>query len=199
MTTADARGFGDPVFDAHHVFRSAMMALARPGSIHRLTADLRPPAPLTRGLAALALSLCDFETLVWLDDHLAASADVVSFLRFHTGARFVDNRQQATFAFVGDADHLRDLQGFSIGTLEYPDRSTTLVIGVCHLLIDTISGLVLTGPGIEGDVRLDAGPAITRLKSCFIDNHNLFPRGIDAIFVAGDKIAAVPRSTQIAM
>jgi alpha-D-ribose 1-methylphosphonate 5-triphosphate synthase subunit PhnH len=196
MTTTDARGFGDPVFVAQHVFRSAMMALAGPGSIHRLTAEIRPPAPLTPGLAALALCLCDFETMVWLDDQLTAP-DVVSFLRFHTGARFVDNRHQATFAFVRDADRLSDLQGFSIGTLEYPDRSTTLVIEVCHLLIDTVSGLVLSGPGIEGQVRLDAGPAIRRLKSCFVDNHNLFPRGIDAMFVAGDKIAAVPRSTQI--
>jgi alpha-D-ribose 1-methylphosphonate 5-triphosphate synthase subunit PhnH len=199
MTTADARGFADPVFDAHHVFRSAMMALARPGSVHRLTADLRSPAPLTNGLAAVALSLCDFETVVWLDDHLAANPDVMSFLRFHTGARFVNNRAQATFAFVGDADQLSDLQGFSIGTLDYPDRSTTLVIEVCHLLGDTIGGLVLNGPGIEDQVHLDAGPAITRLKSCLIDNHNLFPRGIDALFVAGDKIAAVPRSTVIAM
>jgi alpha-D-ribose 1-methylphosphonate 5-triphosphate synthase subunit PhnH len=199
MVTADVRGFADPVFDAQHVFKTAMMALARPGSIHQLAVALRPPSPLSRGSAALALSLCDFETLIWLDGHLTANPDVASFLRFHTGARFVENRHEASFAFVGDAAQLNDLRDFSIGTLEYPDRSATLVVEVCHLFGDTIEGLVLSGAGIEGSVRLDAGPAVSRLKSCLIDNHKLFPRGIDVIFVAGDKIAAVPRSTQLAV
>jgi alpha-D-ribose 1-methylphosphonate 5-triphosphate synthase subunit PhnH len=199
MTTADVRGFADPVFDGQHVFKSVMMALAHPGSIHQMNVELRPPAPLSPGSAALALSLCDFETLIWLDGHLNANPGVASYLRFHTGARVVENPQEASFAFVGNAAHVSDLRGFSIGTLEYPDRSATLVIEVCRLLGDTVEGWVLSGPGIEGSVRLDAGPAVSRLKSCFIDNHKLFPRGLDVIFVAGDRIAAMPRSTQLAV
>jgi alpha-D-ribose 1-methylphosphonate 5-triphosphate synthase subunit PhnH len=196
MAAPDAHGFDDPVFDAQHVFRCAMMALAQPGTLHRLNVRLKPPAPLSPGIAALALTLCDFETAIWLDDHLQTNGEVTSFLRFHTGASFVEHRDKATFGLIGAVDHLLDLQGFSIGTLEYPDRSATLVIDVCHLR-DNADGLVLSGPGIDGKARLDAGPAVTRLRPFWAENHKLFPRGIDAIFVANDIIAAVPRSTKV--
>ena len=41
-------GFANPVLDAHRVFRAAMMALARPGTVHRLGCALQPPQPLSR-------------------------------------------------------------------------------------------------------------------------------------------------------
>jgi alpha-D-ribose 1-methylphosphonate 5-triphosphate synthase subunit PhnH len=60
---AVARGFADPVLDSQSVFRTVMMALARPGTIAELaTGQLLPPAPLTPELAAVALTLCDHET-----------------------------------------------------------------------------------------------------------------------------------------
>ena len=47
-----ARAFTVPVFDAQRVFRAAMNALARPGTLQPLEADLRPPALLPKELAA---------------------------------------------------------------------------------------------------------------------------------------------------
>ena len=68
------RGFADAVREAQAVFRTVMMALARPGTIGRIEARLTPPAPLTPELAAVALTLADHETPVWLDPR-AGSVD----------------------------------------------------------------------------------------------------------------------------
>jgi alpha-D-ribose 1-methylphosphonate 5-triphosphate synthase subunit PhnH len=190
------RGFEDPIFEAQHVFRSAMMAMAKPGSLHRLQIGLQPPQPLSPAMGALALALCDFETTIWLDERLRSNGDVWPFLRFHTGAALVNDRADATFALIGAADDLSDLQRFSIGSLEYPDRSTTLIIEVAYLRQGS-GDLLLSGPGIDSRARLDAGPAVARLAACFRDNHELFPRGLDSIFAAGDTIAALPRSTRL--
>jgi alpha-D-ribose 1-methylphosphonate 5-triphosphate synthase subunit PhnH len=190
------RGFEDPIFEAQRVFRCAMMAMARPGSLHRLQIGLEPPPPLSPAMAAVALALCDFETTIWLDERLRGEREVWPFLRFHTGAALVDDRAKAAFALIAAADHLADLRGFSIGSLEYPDRSTTLILEVAYLRQGR-GDLLLSGPGIDGRARLDAGPAIARLAACFRANHELFPRGVDSIFVAGDTIAALPRSTRL--
>ena len=83
MTTSPAqRGFADPVRDAQSVFRTVMMALARPGTIGDLAAGpVTPPAPLTPELAAVALTLCDHETPVWFDRELSADPDVAAFIQ----------------------------------------------------------------------------------------------------------------------
>ena len=53
-------------------------------------AGFAPPAPLFAPAAALLLTLCDFETSVWLDPPLARQRRALrEFLRFHTGARLV--------------------------------------------------------------------------------------------------------------
>jgi alpha-D-ribose 1-methylphosphonate 5-triphosphate synthase subunit PhnH len=190
------RGLEDPIFGAQCVFRCAMMAMARPGTLHRLQIGLEPPKPLSLAMGALALALCDFETTIWLDERLRSNRAVWPFLRFHTGAALVDDRAKATFALIGATDDLADLHGFPIGSMEYPDRSATLVLEVAHLRHGN-GDLILSGPGIDGQTRLDAGPAIARLAACFRTNHELFPRGVDSIFVAGDTIAALPRSTRL--
>src|ERR1700736_3925711 len=93
---AVARGFADPVLDSQSVFRTVMMALARPGTIAELvTGQLLPPSPLTPELAAVALTLCDHETPVWFDRRLGAMADVAAFIKFQTGAPVADDPAKA--------------------------------------------------------------------------------------------------------
>jgi len=85
-------GFADPVLDAQSAFRTIMTAMARPGTVADLaTGELRPPRPLTPALAAVALTLCDHKTPVWLDTDLAAAASVASYIQFYTGAPLVDD------------------------------------------------------------------------------------------------------------
>jgi alpha-D-ribose 1-methylphosphonate 5-triphosphate synthase subunit PhnH len=185
-------GFDDPVREAQAVFRSVMMALARPGTVQPLVTALRPPAPLTPGLAAIALTLADHETTLWLDAPLAASPAVADFLRFQTGARLVANAAAATFALVSDVSGMLPLASFAQGTDEYPDRSTT-IIAVDR--IQTGAGLRLSGPGIKGSASLTVSPLPGEFLSQRAANHALFPCGVDCVFVASGAVAALPRSS----
>jgi alpha-D-ribose 1-methylphosphonate 5-triphosphate synthase subunit PhnH len=194
MSAVLENGFADLARDSQRVFRAAMTAMSRPGSIVEIDVALLPPAPLTPGSAALALALCDFETPVWLDPALSTEA-TRDYLRFHTGAPIVDAPAKAAFAFFADPLGLPDLNAFSLGSLEYPDRSATLILQVRSLSANP--GWRLTGPGIDGEAALEAAS----LPTDFVERRRavqaLFPRGLDFIFVAQQRIAALPRTTGI--
>jgi alpha-D-ribose 1-methylphosphonate 5-triphosphate synthase subunit PhnH len=194
---AVARGFADPVLDSQSVFRTVMMALARPGTIAELaTGQLRPSAPLTPELAAVALTLCDHETPVWLDHRLSAEAEVAAFIKFQTGAPVSDDPAKAGFAFAVDMADLPPLASFAQGTDDYPDRSTTLVLAIDAL--GSGRSASLAGPGIKERTSLALAPLTEAFIAELAGNHARFPRGVDCVFVAGGKLAALPRSTRIA-
>jgi alpha-D-ribose 1-methylphosphonate 5-triphosphate synthase subunit PhnH len=196
MNTAPlSAGFEDAVRDAQGVFRAVMMAFARPGSIQPLRPALDAPAPLTPGLASVALALADHEVDLWLDSALASSRAASDFLRFHTGARQVADPATAAFALVSDPRTMPGLSAFAQGTDEYPDRSTTLVIAVESL--DVGAPLILEGPGIKGTAQLSPSPLPADFVWQLSDNAALFPRGVDCIFVAAAGVAAVPRSARV--
>src|SRR4051794_5324681 len=98
MSAALKLGFERPVQDSQAVFRSVMMAMARPGTIRGMAAVLSPPGAMAPAAAGLALALCDFETPMWLDTALTADPEVPAHLRFHTGAPIVANAATAHFA-----------------------------------------------------------------------------------------------------
>ncbi|NGM35155.1 phosphonate C-P lyase system protein PhnH [Methylobacterium sp. DB0501] len=191
-----ARGFADPVHDAQGVFRAVMDALARPGTIQALATDLAPPAPLTSELAALALALADADAPLWLDAGLARNPAVAGFLRFHTGARIGEDPAEAAFALISDPAACPDFGAFAQGTPAYPDRSATLVLAVSDL--SDREGWRLDGPGIRDSARLAASPLPADIASRLARNHAGFPEGIDLIFAAPGRLAALPRSTRIA-
>lgn len=194
MTAAPLHsGFADSVRESQSVFRAVMMALARPGSLQPLALSLAPPKPLTAELAAVALALADHEASLWLDAPLAASPEVTEFLKFHTGARQVADPSAAAFALVSDARAMPAMADFARGTDEYPDRSTTLVIAMHGLAAN--GPLVLEGPGIKGTARLALSPLPANFLAERAENHALFPRGVDCVFVAPGVVAALPRTT----
>ena len=80
-----APGFADPVLASQAAFRAIMDAMASPGSIVAVDGLAHAPRPLGRAAAAVALTLLDYETPVWLDPLLAPSPDITDWLRFHTG------------------------------------------------------------------------------------------------------------------
>lgn len=190
-----APGFADPVTSSQMVFRAVMHALARPGTLHLLAPELTPPPSLGRGMAAVALALVDYESPVWLDASLAAVPEVAQWLRFHTGAPLTTHRSEAAFALVIDAGALPSLDSFALGTAEYPDRSTTLVIEVARF--EGCRSFALAGPGIAGVQSFSAGPLPEGFGGALRTNRTLFPRGVDLVFVCGDRIAALPRSTRV--
>lgn len=190
-----ALGFADPVIDAQAVFRAAMDALARPAVPVPLASELAPPAPLTPELAAVALALADHETPVWLGPTLAASREVQDYLRFHTGARLTQDPAEAAFALVADGTRLPRLDSFAQGSEAYPDRSTTIVVAVSVLLPG--HGPRLTGPGIESEARLSAGPLPETFWDEMRANRARFPRGVDVLLTAAGQIAGLPRSLRV--
>jgi len=188
-------GFADPVFNAQRVFRAAMDALAQPGTVQAVSAGAKPPAPLTAELAALALTLCDHDSTVWLDETLAAVPAVARWLRFQTGAPIVATPGDATFALIGDPLSMPALDVFAQGTQEYPDRSTTLLVAVDSLTDGP--GLVLIGPGIRDTASIAPLPLEGDFVVQWRENRERFPRGVDVIFAAQGEIAGLPRSTRI--
>ncbi|WP_212523436.1 phosphonate C-P lyase system protein PhnH [Actibacterium sp. MT2.3-13A] len=178
-------GFADAPVEAARAFRAALQAMARPGRIEAI-AGATPPAPLSPAAGTLLLTLADAETPV----HLAPSHDrpaLRDWLTFHTGAPLV-GPGEAVFA-VGAWAALQPLDAYRIGVPDYPDRSATLIVEM-----EGLSALRarLTGPGIK-DVAALSLPDI----AAFQRNALLFPLGLDFYFTAGDRLAALPRTTKV--
>ncbi|QFT58841.1 Alpha-D-ribose 1-methylphosphonate 5-triphosphate synthase subunit PhnH [Sulfitobacter sp. THAF37] len=177
-------GFADAPTDSAIAFREIMQVMARPGRIARI-GGATPPAPLSIAAGTLVLTLCDPDTPVYL----APGHDtppIRDWITFHTGAPFTD-QAHAAFA-LGDWGALSG-QAFSVGTPEYPDRSTTLIVEMPEL---TSEGPTLRGPGIRDTAQLSL-PELDRFR----ENAALFPLGNDFFFTAGRHVAALPRSTRV--
>jgi len=189
-------GFADKVTSAQAVFRSVMDAMARPGSLQRVAAVSGAPEPMMRATAAIALTLFDHDTPIWLDPPMRETTSVAKWLKFHTSAPVVADSSICSFAVIGDAAALPGLDRFSFGSNEYPDRSTTLILQV-ESLTDG-AALELRGPGIDGTATLQARIQPANLFERLAINATLFPRGIDVVLVADDAIVAIPRTTRLA-
>ena len=189
-------GFADKVLSAQSTFRSVMDAMARPGSVQRIAASTGAPPPVMRGTAAIALTLFDHDTPVWLDATMSGTSDVTKWLKFHTGAPVIADAAICSFALIGDPSALPALDRFAFGSNEYPDRSTTLILQVGSLTEGSL--FELRGPGIDGTAVLRAGIQPADLFERLGVNATLFPRGIDVVLVADDAIVAIPRTTRLA-
>ena len=122
-----ALAFTDPVLESQAAFRAIMRAMASPGSIVTCGGGLAPPPPLHPAAAAAILTLADFETPLWIAPSLSVNAEVVGYLKFHTGAAKAFAPGKASFALLDLGADTLDLESFSQGALDYPDRSTTVV------------------------------------------------------------------------
>ena len=187
--------FTDPVIAAQSTFRAILDALARPGDVQSLREVVDSPAPLSAGAAAVALTLCDHDTPVWLDAALRGNDDVAQWLRFHCGCPLVDNPHDAAFAFAADVESLLPFSAFSLGSAEYPDRSTTIVLQAESLEHGT--RLALEGPGIRGRKSFCASLLPADIAERMTANRALFPRGVDLLFVTANAVAGLPRSVRI--
>jgi alpha-D-ribose 1-methylphosphonate 5-triphosphate synthase subunit PhnH len=191
-----APAFPESVLASQSVFRAVMDAFARPGEIKPLPPAPNPPAPLSATAAAVAATLLDYETPVWLDHHLSRAPDVAEWLRFHTGVRVTGDPGLAAFALIADVTRAPPFDAFCLGTAEYPDRSTTLVLEV--QAFGQGRRLSLSGPGIADVVSFAAAPLPLDLGERLLANRALFPRGVDLILVAPDAVVALPRSVRVA-
>jgi alpha-D-ribose 1-methylphosphonate 5-triphosphate synthase subunit PhnH len=180
-------GFDNPVMDAQRCFRAVLDAMARPGTVHQVN-GIEPPPPLDVSSAAVLLTLTDNETPVWLAPELDCCR---SWLSFHAGARFAP-LPQAMFAV---ARTMPALDTLNPGTHEEPENAATLILQVPAL--GRGRALTLRGPGVRDSMVLAIGGLPDDFVLAWRRNRSRFPRGIDLILCAGDRLACLPRSISV--
>jgi len=178
-------GFADPAREAARAFRAILEAMSRPGRIETVSGTA-PPAPCSVAAAAALLTLCDATTPIFLAPSHDTGA-LRGWITFHTGAPFT-GPEHAAFA-LGTWEALSPVSRYAIGTSEYPDRAATLIVEMDAL---EAKGATLTGPGIKDTAHLNL-PEL----AAFQQNRRAFPLGFDCIFTCGDRLAGLPRSTQV--
>jgi alpha-D-ribose 1-methylphosphonate 5-triphosphate synthase subunit PhnH len=186
--------FADPVRESQLAFRKLMDAVARPGQRADFGSAMQPPAGLGLATAAVALTLFDFETPVWLDPALRGG-EAETWVRFHCGCPITADPAAAAFAVVTDPAAAPRLDAFNLGDAKYPDRSTTVIVQV-----EALEGgppAVLTGPGIKDRAILAPRGLPEGFWRQMQDNHARFQFGVDVLLGAGPALAAVPRSSDI--
>ncbi len=188
-----ALGLADPAHDSQRLFRAVLDAFAHPGRVVAL--PQAPPAmgSLSSAATAFLLTLVDRDTPLWLSPELDSEA-VRHFVRFHTGAPLAAREVEATFAFLTPA-RTPLVDGFTIGTDAYPDRSATLVLEVPSLAGGP--ALTLRGPGIEHETRVGIDGLPSSFAQEWAANRALFPCGVDLVFTAGADLLALPRSVVV--
>lgn len=189
-----AAAISNPVFATQATFRALLDAMARPGTIHTIE-PMAAPSPLSPTAAAVARTLCDHDTPLWLDDSLGDSTPVLEWLRFHCGSPIAGAPRDATFAFISAPPKLLSFAEFSVGTPDYPDRAATIVFQVASLRSGP--ALTLTGPGIPKQRALQWEPQPLDFADCLAVNRAHFPCGVDLLLVADGEVAALPRSVRV--
>lgn len=193
-TEALEGGFANPVLGAQATFRALMDAMARPGTTGAGAAGTAPPHPMGRAQGAVALTLADHDTPVWLSPALA-NPTLKGWIGFHTGAEIVASSAHARFAFLAAGEPIPDFHGFAAGSQDYPDRSATLVIE-----LPALTGgpeLKASGPGIKNSTVIAPQGLPADFLRRWAANRAFFPLGLDIVFTAGTELMALPRSTDL--
>jgi len=188
-------GFASPVMEAQATFRAVLHALSYPGRVMEAGGELDPPVPLHHATAAIALSLFDLDTPVWLDP-AAWTPETEAFLRFHTGCPLVDDPAIARFAVIADAARLTAFDAFDAGSDEAPDRSATLIVQVSRFL-QRSGGVTLCGPGIRNPLSVLVDGVSREFWQARRAQQALFPRGVDVVFTAEHRLVGLSRTTHV--
>lgn len=163
-------------------FEALLWALSYPGRARAL------PASGIDAFMAIGRALIDLETSYGSPD-----ADLMERLAATGGrASGSDAARYQFYPTLRDMD-LIHLRRAPVGSHLYPDEGATLIIG-CR--IGSGQRMVWSGPGINGStaIELDAlPPAFWRLRADAIR----YPLGWDVLFVAGDQVIGLPRTTHV--
>jgi len=196
-----APGFADATADSQAVFRSALDAMARPGTPVRIPQTaLVSPTPSTHAVAAsVLLALLDQDCTLWLSPGLAAGP-AAAWLRFHTGCQLEMDCSKADFVWAASIAELPPIQQLKQGSAEYPDQSATCIVGVARwrTAAETDAGAVtLRGPGVRDAITL----AVDGMDAGFVQQHHAMqahaPCGVDIFCCADDVLLGFPRSVRL--
>jgi len=193
MTLSETSGFEDRVHDSQSWFRVVLRALSRPGVPVAAPLPASAPEPLSGASAALALSLFDADTSVWLDPPLR-NGRVEEFFRLHSDATLADACDRCHFAIVSDANAMPALSSFAAGTAETPNTSATVIVHIAGL--EGGEPITLEGPGIDGRVMLAPRGLASSFWTQWEANTARFPLGVDVILTDGRQLLGLPRTSR---
>lgn len=206
------QGLDNVVHGSQQAFRSALTAMSHPGRVLGLPsaalAGLQPPRsqhadhPFGLAMSSLLLSLLDPSAALHLHGPLHSVA-AAAYFRFHCGAVLVDAEGAALVAArAADLDATL-WTALALGSDEAPQDGATLLVEVAGLdeqqPLPGAALLRLTGPGIARLQTL----VVAGLPSAFWhwrrELQRQSPRGVDLLVCCGQRIAAIPRSSQLSL
>ncbi len=188
-------GFSRPVFESQGVFRVILQAMSHPGQVVPMPARPRGPLNWPGAMAAAVLTLCDMDTPLWLDP-AAGTSEALRFVRFHCGSPVVDAPRKAAFAVILDPENMPDLEAFSSGSAEYPERSATVLLSVATSAPPD-RRIFLHGPGVAGRNEFPRNWLPEGFTDRWQFNFGLFPRGVDVILAGEDFVVGLPRTVSM--
>ncbi len=190
---APLSGFTNQATDSNRVFRAALEAMSRPGKIVQAP-EFATPKGLNSAATSVLLALADVDTPIWIHPTIS-NDEILSHLRFHTGAEITKDISKAAFAIASAGSEADYLNHLSLGTPEMPHMSATLILLVNEFT--EAPSMTLSGPGIKDKETL----GVTPLPEGFLEwaqaNQRLFPCGVDTFFASASSLAALPRSSKI--
>lgn len=183
-------------YHTQQTFRCILDAMARPALRH--TAPIIPsplPTEIPPMIAAMALTLCDGDTPLWLSPSLDVEP-VRAWLRFHCACHFVTNPAEASFALVASMEELSDIGVFAQGIPAYPDRSATVCVAGMDFDASLSAPTMASGAGINGAVPVPCALSEEFLAMWCVNNEG-FPLGVDLLMCDGISFMALPRTTRL--
>jgi alpha-D-ribose 1-methylphosphonate 5-triphosphate synthase subunit PhnH len=170
---------------SHQTFLALMWALTHPGRSQKWAENV---VHTLDGLQAIGQALLDLETSFYTPD-----ATLIDELARTTARPLPADAARYHFYPSLSAADLDDVAQASIGTMLYPDKGATLIIG-CTL--GQGAGYRLTGPGIQDEtiIQIDGlPPQLWTLRQKTLN----YPLGWDIILVDGAHLLGLPRTTVI--
>lgn len=177
--------------EKHHTFRVLLQSMSRPGKVFNLPT---PPAGHHDGLMTVLEAILDPQVSYCL---LEVGQELEERVQLQTGARLTTPEQADFLIASAGCSHGR-LSQAKRGRMEFPNEGATIVYVVDTLSENDADGVVLNGPGIKDETRINIqGLCAGELQQLKHVNRE-FPLGVDSIYLdRSGRLTSIPRSTRI--
>lgn len=164
--------------------------MEHPGQLVTIHQNTHAPDIFNWASAATCLTLLDRETPVWIDIEEQSSA--VSWLQYCCKSSVVTEPCMANFAIVTKPVNMPDLEYFRIGTYDYPENATTILVQVEDILPNV--EYKIAGIGFGQRLHLELKGLSAHFWHQWRHLSGRHPLGIDVFITCEDVLTALPKS-----